>query len=162
MINFTSPAGWLPVHRDQLRVQRSVTSMGKLYLFYPVMWPYVKILWPLVFIKLHTSFILQFYFKQYELGKFLQFITCLNVTDFIIILLTLQTWLNHKPLRQHTKFYTESNIATINLSTYSLPTTHRNILIIIILLALKIHCEPIYNANIQQTVDMATMETIQH
>ena len=30
---FTSPAGWLPVHRDQLRAQRSVTSMGKLYLF---------------------------------------------------------------------------------------------------------------------------------
>ena len=29
----TSPAGWLPVHRDQLRAQRSVTSMGKLYLF---------------------------------------------------------------------------------------------------------------------------------
>jgi len=25
---------WLPVHRDQLRAQRSVTSMGKLYLFY--------------------------------------------------------------------------------------------------------------------------------
>ena len=24
---------WLPVHRDQLRAQRSVTSMGKLYLF---------------------------------------------------------------------------------------------------------------------------------
>jgi len=22
-----SPAGWLPVHRDQLRVQRSVSSM---------------------------------------------------------------------------------------------------------------------------------------
>ena len=33
MIHFTSPAGWLPVHRDQLRAQRSVTSMGKLYLF---------------------------------------------------------------------------------------------------------------------------------
>jgi len=26
-------AGWLPVHRDQLRTQRSVTSMGSLYLF---------------------------------------------------------------------------------------------------------------------------------
>ena len=26
-----SPAGWLPVNRDQLRAQRSVTSMGKLY-----------------------------------------------------------------------------------------------------------------------------------
>jgi len=24
-----SPVGWLPVHRDQLRAQRSVTSMGK-------------------------------------------------------------------------------------------------------------------------------------
>ena len=33
VIHFTSPAGWLPVHRDQLRAQRSVTSMGKLYLF---------------------------------------------------------------------------------------------------------------------------------
>ena len=31
MIHFTSPAGELPVHRDQLRAQRSVTSMGKLY-----------------------------------------------------------------------------------------------------------------------------------
>ena len=31
---FTSPAGWLPVHRDQLRAQCSVTSMGKLYLFF--------------------------------------------------------------------------------------------------------------------------------
>jgi len=28
-----SPAGWLPVHRDQLRPQRSVSSMGSLYLF---------------------------------------------------------------------------------------------------------------------------------
>jgi len=28
-----SPAGWLPVHRDQLRAQRSVTSMGCLCLF---------------------------------------------------------------------------------------------------------------------------------
>ena len=27
-----SPAGWLPVHRDQLRAQRSVSSMGSLYL----------------------------------------------------------------------------------------------------------------------------------
>ena len=33
VIHFTSPAGWLPVHRDQLRAQRSVTSMGKLYFF---------------------------------------------------------------------------------------------------------------------------------
>ena len=32
VIHFTSPAGWLPVHRDQLRAQRSVTSMGKLHL----------------------------------------------------------------------------------------------------------------------------------
>jgi len=31
VIHFTSPAGWLPVHWDQLRAQRSVTSMGKLY-----------------------------------------------------------------------------------------------------------------------------------
>ena len=30
---FKSPAGWLPIHRDQLRAQRSVTSMGELYLF---------------------------------------------------------------------------------------------------------------------------------
>jgi len=34
VIHFTSPAGWLPVHRDQLRAQRSVTSMGKLYLYF--------------------------------------------------------------------------------------------------------------------------------
>jgi len=27
-----SPVGWLPVHRDQLRAQCSVTSMGSLYL----------------------------------------------------------------------------------------------------------------------------------
>jgi len=27
-----SPAGWLHVHRDQLRAQRSVSSMGSLYL----------------------------------------------------------------------------------------------------------------------------------
>jgi len=29
-----SPAGLLPVHRDQLRAQRSVSSMGSFYLFY--------------------------------------------------------------------------------------------------------------------------------
>jgi len=29
-----SPAGWLPVHRDQLRAQRSVTSMGELFFTY--------------------------------------------------------------------------------------------------------------------------------
>jgi len=29
-----SPAGWLPVHRDQLRAQRSVLSMGSLYLLF--------------------------------------------------------------------------------------------------------------------------------
>jgi len=29
-----SPTGWLPVHRDQLPAQRSVTSIGKLYTFY--------------------------------------------------------------------------------------------------------------------------------
>ena len=34
VIHFTSPAGWLPVHRDQLPAQHSVTSMGKFYLFY--------------------------------------------------------------------------------------------------------------------------------
>jgi len=28
-----SPAGWLPVHRDQLRAQRSVSTMGSLYLY---------------------------------------------------------------------------------------------------------------------------------
>ena len=33
VIHFTSPVGWLPVHRDHLRAQRSVTSMGKLYLY---------------------------------------------------------------------------------------------------------------------------------
>jgi len=27
-----SPVDWLPVHLDQLRAQRSVTSMGELYL----------------------------------------------------------------------------------------------------------------------------------
>jgi len=32
VIHFTSPAGWLPVYRDQFRAQRSVTSTGKLYL----------------------------------------------------------------------------------------------------------------------------------
>ena len=32
VIHFTSPAGWLPVHRDQLRAQRAVRSIGKLYL----------------------------------------------------------------------------------------------------------------------------------
>ena len=35
VIHFMSPAGWLPVHWDQLRAQRSVTSMGKLYLSLP-------------------------------------------------------------------------------------------------------------------------------
>ena len=33
VIHFTPPAS--PVHRDQLRARRSVTSMGKLYLFSP-------------------------------------------------------------------------------------------------------------------------------
>ena len=28
-----SPVGWLPVHRDQLRAQHSVSSMGSLYLY---------------------------------------------------------------------------------------------------------------------------------
>ena len=36
VIHFTSPAGWLPVHRDQLRAQRSVTSMEKLYFTFSV------------------------------------------------------------------------------------------------------------------------------
>ena len=42
VIHFASPAGWLPVHRDQLRAQRSVTSMGKLYLlpFYSYRYEY--------------------------------------------------------------------------------------------------------------------------
>jgi len=31
VIHFTSPAVSLPVHRDQLRAQRSLTSMGKLF-----------------------------------------------------------------------------------------------------------------------------------
>jgi len=33
-----SPAGWLPVHRDQLQAQRSVSSMGSLYLFFIRFW----------------------------------------------------------------------------------------------------------------------------
>ena len=41
MIHFTSPAGWLPVHWDQLRAQRSVTSMGKLYFYLLAPKPYV-------------------------------------------------------------------------------------------------------------------------
>jgi len=28
-----SPAGWLPVHRDQLQAQHSVSSIGKSYLY---------------------------------------------------------------------------------------------------------------------------------
>jgi len=39
-----SPAGWLPVHRDQLWAQRSVSSMGSLYLFY-VQYVYVILLY---------------------------------------------------------------------------------------------------------------------
>ena len=31
-----SPAGWLPVHWDQLRAQRLVSSMGNLYIFYRI------------------------------------------------------------------------------------------------------------------------------
>ena len=34
VIHFTSPAGWLPVHRDQLRAQRSVTSTEKNFTFF--------------------------------------------------------------------------------------------------------------------------------
>jgi len=33
-----SPAGWLPVHRDQLRAQRSVSSMKSLYLYLFTVW----------------------------------------------------------------------------------------------------------------------------
>jgi len=33
-----SPAGWLPVHRDQLRTKRSVSSMGSLYLYFYLTW----------------------------------------------------------------------------------------------------------------------------
>jgi len=33
VIHFTPPAGWLPVHRDQLRAQRSVTNVGKLCVY---------------------------------------------------------------------------------------------------------------------------------
>jgi len=33
-----SPAGWLPVHRNPLRAQRSVTGVGELYLFYNEIW----------------------------------------------------------------------------------------------------------------------------
>ena len=33
VIHLTPPVGWLPVHRDQLRAQRSVTSVGKLCLY---------------------------------------------------------------------------------------------------------------------------------
>jgi len=33
-----SPAGWLPIHRDQLRAQRSVSTMGSLYLYLTCMW----------------------------------------------------------------------------------------------------------------------------
>ena len=52
VIHFTSPAGWLPVHRDQLWAQRSVTSMGKLYLF-------------LLFMYIHLIYILH---KNYRLS----------------------------------------------------------------------------------------------
>jgi len=31
MDDLWSPAGWLPVHRDQLRAQHSVSSMGSLF-----------------------------------------------------------------------------------------------------------------------------------
>ena len=47
-----SPAGWLPVHRDQLRAQRSVSSMGNLYLLPGTNWSTTflrtgQIFWPL-------------------------------------------------------------------------------------------------------------------
>ena len=37
-IHFTSPAGWLPVHRDQLRAQRSVyNEYGKTFLTFSIL-----------------------------------------------------------------------------------------------------------------------------
>ena len=45
MIHFTSPAGWLPVHWDQLRAQRSVTSMGKLYFYLYYCTKYILFPW---------------------------------------------------------------------------------------------------------------------
>ena len=37
--DYLLPAGWLPVHQDQLRAQLSVTSMGELYFtLLPVKW----------------------------------------------------------------------------------------------------------------------------
>ena len=48
------PVGWLPVHRDQLRVERLVSSMGSLYLFYGSfhlwmnIWAAGKTVWSLV------------------------------------------------------------------------------------------------------------------
>ena len=40
----TYHAGWLPVHQDQLRAQRSVTSMGELY-FYLLLKVYTTVTW---------------------------------------------------------------------------------------------------------------------
>ena len=34
VVGLKPPAGWLPVYRDQLRAQRSVTSTGELYNLY--------------------------------------------------------------------------------------------------------------------------------
>ena len=45
-----SPAGWLPVHRDQLQAQRSVSSMGSLYLTF-----YVRYVLLNIFIYLHAN-----------------------------------------------------------------------------------------------------------
>ena len=64
VIHFTSSAGWLPVHRDQLRAQRSVTSMGKLYLL-PI--TFIKVIhscfsksWrPLYFLHIFISYFLE-------------------------------------------------------------------------------------------------------
>jgi len=45
MIHFTPPAGWLPVHRDQLQAQRSVISMGFIHKKLPVSTPCTIYLW---------------------------------------------------------------------------------------------------------------------
>ena len=46
---FKSPAGCLPVHRDQFRAQRSVTSMGELYLFTRIAYDAMKDKLPSIF-----------------------------------------------------------------------------------------------------------------
>ena len=99
-----SPAGWLPVHRHQLRAQRSVSSMGSLYIyllggmhigaiwriwlncFYAAqMWRYVKLLWPLMFLcnckhclSLKWSFSVPMYCKLLKL-------TCTRLINLLYI-----------------------------------------------------------------------------